>query len=342
MSMSVAVMGLRHSHIYDLITRVAVHPELELAAVCEEDEATREQVVARDVCPNVFSSYSEMLDNVECDIIGIGDYYGKRGVIAIEALRRGKHVLSDKPICTSLEELAEIESLAKAQNLSVGCQLDMRDNANFRALHQIVQDGEIGEVHAIGFGGQHPLSIKTRPGWYFEAGKQGGTINDIAVHAIDLIPWLTGAEFTTVNSARTWNAGLSEAPDFHNAAQAMFTLSNGCGVLGDVSYLSPDSHGYALAHYWRVTLWGSGGMAETNINASGVMLYKNGENEGRNVPPAEPTPGGYLRDFLADIKGEQSFGRLSTSDVFRASRTSLLAQHAADNNLYNVTIESGK
>jgi len=30
----------------------------------------------------------------------------------------------------------------------------------------------------------------TRPAWYFEPGMHGGTLNDIAIHALDFIPWV--------------------------------------------------------------------------------------------------------------------------------------------------------
>lgn len=340
MPLSCAIIGFRHAHIYDLVERIKVHPDLQLVAVCEEDDQTREQVAARDICPVVFASYSEMLDRVECDIIGVGDFFSKRGAIICEALRRGKHVLSDKPICTSLDELATIRQLAAGSKLCVGCQLDIRDNGNFRALRQIMVDGAIGEVHAIGFGGQHPLLLGTRPGWYFQEGSHGGTLNDIAIHAFDLIPWLTGLEFSSVNYARTWNAGLPSAPQFHNAAQVMLTLNNGCGVLGDVSYLSPDSHGFQLPNYWRTTLWGTNGVAETSYAAAGVMLYQNGEKEGRVVPPAQAAPGGYLRHFLAEIAGEKLPDHLTTSKVLDASRVALCAQRAADNALHDLPIEA--
>ena len=57
-----------------------------------------------------------MLDEVECDAVGVGDYFAKRGSIAIEALKRGKHVISDKPLCTSLDELAQIRELSQAKS----------------------------------------------------------------------------------------------------------------------------------------------------------------------------------------------------------------------------------
>jgi predicted dehydrogenase len=278
-----------------------------------------------------------MLDAVECDAVGTGDYYAARGPILIEALRRGKHVISDKPICTRLDELDEIEKLARANNLSVGCQLDMRANGVLRRLKRFIGAGELGEIVALSFGGQHPLMWGPRPAWYFEEGKHGGTINDIAIHALDLIPWLTGLPFQTVNAARNWNARVPQAPQFRDAAQMMLTMKNGAGVLGDVSYASPDSFGYGFPLYWRVTVWGDKGVAEFAYNARTLKVFLNGEDAAREMEGDESAPGEYLESFLKEARGEKDVS-LSTDEVLRAARVSLLTQQAADENRTNVEL----
>jgi predicted dehydrogenase len=140
----------------------------------------------------LLNSFGRLLGEVDVDAIAVGDYYSRRGAIVIEALRRGKHVLSDKPVCTSLTELEEIEALLRTTKLSLGCQFTLRGSGVLRRARRAIAEGKIGPVHALAFKGQHPLNYGTRAGWYFEPGQQGGTINDIAIHAIDLIPWLTG------------------------------------------------------------------------------------------------------------------------------------------------------
>ncbi|MHB0879027.1 MAG: Gfo/Idh/MocA family protein, partial [Anaerolineae bacterium] len=229
-----AFVGFRHGHILSLYDLARSREDIEIVAVCEEDAATRAQLAAAGKVQVTHSSYQDVLDQVPCDVVAVGDYFGKRGSRAIEALRHGKHVVSDKPICTSLAELDEIERLAAAKNLSVGCQLDMRDGGTILEARRRLLAGEIGSVHTIVATGQHPLLYGQRPGWYFEPGKHGGTINDIAVHATDAIPWMTDLPFAQLEAARAWNARLPQEPIFQDAAQFMATLSNGCGVLCDV------------------------------------------------------------------------------------------------------------
>ena len=329
----VAFMGFRHGHIGDVYRRIQKRDDAEIVAACEEDEATRRTLSAEGTFKITHNSFEAMLAEVPADVIAVGDYYGKRGRILIQALEHGCHVISDKPVCTSLKELDQIEKLAAAKSLVVGCQLDLRDCAASTAARMAIKAGEIGEVHAISFGGQHSLMFGTRPGWYFEPGKHGGTINDIAIHAINSIPWITGRRFTLINSARNWNARLKEVPHFKDAAQMMLTMDNGCGVLGDVSYLMPDNFGGKIPLYWHFLFWGNTGVLD--ITSGSVTLYEKGEKTPRIVPLPTVQPGQYLESFLNEIKGTRQPDDLSTQEVLASARITLMIQRAADDQTTN-------
>ena len=165
----------------------------------------------------------------------------------------------------------------------------------------------------------------------------GGTINDMAIHGLDLVPWLTGVDFRRVVAARTWQAGPPPGSQFRNAGQFMMELANGAGLVADVSYFAPNSHGYTLPLYWRVTLWGSLGVLEAAMPAKEITLYKEGEKAGRTLPLAAPAPGGYLDSFLRELRGQPG-ATLTAPEIFRASWAALKAQEAADRGLLNVDL----
>jgi len=340
MSLKLAFVGFRHSHIFDLYRRAQAMPEIEVVAACEEDAATRKAPIQESVVTVTHTDYVQMLADVACDAVAIGDYYAIRGQRVLDALSAGKHVVSDKPLCTRLDELDQIAALAAQNRLSVVCMLDMRDGAPARTARALIRQGTIGEVHAVSFGGQHPLLLGTRPAWYFEPGKHGGTINDIGIHALDAIPWITGLQFATVHAARCWNAFAPDFPHFEGAGQVMLTLENGAGVMGDVSYMMPDSSGYSLPFYWRMTFWGDKGILEVAHNQDHVTLALDGEEGVRHEPLLEDDPGGYLRAFLHDIEGATGPDELDTAASLRAMRVSLLAQHVADNRLFDVRLDN--
>ena len=325
-----AFAGFGHAHIHVLYQLVRESSEFELVGACEPDTALRALAESGGI---VFThdSYEEMLDSVDCDIVAIGAYFGARGAIAIEALQRGKHVIADKPLCTSIEELDKIESLAAAKDRRIGCMLDMRSSRVLAGVRHLIQRGDLGDIQAIALGGQHPLNVDTRPSWYFEEGKHGGTINDIFIHAADSIPWVTGLSFETVQAARCWNALVPQYAHFEDGAQMMLTLSNGCGVLADVSYFMPSKGGYGLPYYWRTTFFGSAGIAEVSAPSGRIDITRDGSVV--SVDPEGPQPEGFLAGFLGDIASTAAAGSLKTAQVLRATRVALMVQRAADEGL---------
>lgn len=328
--LKIAFAGFRHGHIFGMYSACTEENGFKIVAACEEHGETRDDLEKTKKAAVTHDSFEKMLDEVDCDVIACGDYYGTRGSILIEALKRGKHVIADKPVCTSMAELDEIEKLAGEKGLKVGCMLDARNSGHVLKLRELIRGGVIGEVHAINIGGQHPLLYGTRPSWYFEEGKHGGTINDIAIHAVDFVPWITGLEFAELTAARSWNARLPEVPYFHDAGQFLAKMSNNCGFFCDVSYFMPDSFGYGLELYWRMTFFGKDGILETSMTMPNIMLAKNGNKEKEMLDPCERFTNGYLKAFANDIKGEKT--EMATADVIKASRISLKIQQAAFEN----------
>ena len=183
---------------------------LEVVGVCEEHAPTRESLT--DTYDFTHDDYATMLAECSPDIVAIGDYFAIRGARAIAALEAGAHVISDKPLCTSLAELDRIERISTSGGLSVYCQLDMRDSGVCKLAYDIINRQElIGDLVTISFGGQHALNYRLggeaaggRAEWYFEEGKHGGTLTDIAVHGIDIAQWICGSKTRRITGARAW------------------------------------------------------------------------------------------------------------------------------------------
>lgn len=338
MNIRFAFVGFRHPHVEDMYRRCSERSDVEIVACCEEDPEARRMLAEKGQVKITHERFEQVLSSTDCDVVAVGDCFGRRGKLLLQALEAGKHVICDKPLCTSRVELDRIEAVAGARGLLVGCMLDMRDLAPFLGLRQAIRAGKIGTVRAISFDGQHPLLFGRRAAWYFEPGMHGGPLNDIAIHAVDMIPWATGLSLKSIVAARCWNARVPQHPHFQECGQAMLELENGAGVLCDVSYLSPDSFGYGMPLYWRFTVWGDDGVLTTGLNQPAMTLYKNGEQHSRELafPPA--LPGAYLEAFLRELRGDCEGLHLSSADSLRAARTSLLLQEVADQRLAHVAI----
>ena len=139
-----AFVGFRHPHVEDMFRRCGERPDVAIVACCEEDPATRQALAEKGQVMITHERFDQVLNDVNCDVVAVGDCFGRRGGLVLAAIEAGKHVISDKPLCTSRVELDRIEAAAKSRGLIVGCMLDMRDLAPFLGLRQAIQAGEIG------------------------------------------------------------------------------------------------------------------------------------------------------------------------------------------------------
>ena len=117
--LNIGFAGFRHGHIFGLYNLAKNSDEVQIVYAFEENEEARISACEKGVIFNC-DSFDLMLNDDSVDVIAIGDYYGRRGELAIKALKAGKHVIADKPLCTSLKELSEIRKLANEKNLKVG------------------------------------------------------------------------------------------------------------------------------------------------------------------------------------------------------------------------------
>lgn len=329
----IAFAGFRHPHIFALLSRAKSHPACEITAACETDPATREKLQAGSEVRVTHSSFEQMLAESDAEIVAIGDVYAQRGEMAISALRAGKHVLADKPLCTSLEELDEIVALAREKQLSVGCQLDLVEAEGVRQLRTTIQNGELGRLCTITISAQHPLRLDSRAEWYFQPGRHGGTINDIGIHVFDLVPWLSGQPWEKILLAREWNAKAIAFPHFKDCAQFYAIAEDELACFADVSYLAPDALGYDLPQYWRITVHGTRGMAEIRYGAPGIQVVCDQSTAFQEKARLNCRPAGYLQNLLDEIDGKPAANGLTTDRVLTASRWALQAQQIAKSNL---------
>ncbi len=335
--MKIAFAGFRHGHIFVLYEMAKNHDNFEIVGAFEENDDARKTAEKNGVTFN-YSTYRSLLDDKSVEVVAIGSAYGDRGQMAIEALKSGKHVICDKPLCTSLEELDEIEKLSKEKGLTVSCMFTMRFDKKIVSVKKLIDSGKLGKINNVYFGGQHPLQYGRRPSWYFEKGKHGGVINDIAIHGIDTLSFLFGGKTQKINGSRCWNAYAKEEPNFLDSAQFMLTLDNGAGVVADVSYAIPDGIEFKLPYYWQYFIWGTEGMigfslSEKQFKVGGeeqpAFYYVKGVAD--PIPLEEVDADNYLTDFLRVVNGEEN-QVLPMSEVLSSTRQTLEIQAKSNKN----------
>jgi len=319
MPLRVAAVGFRHGHILSFIKQAQELEYCELAGVVEESDDDL-SLLERAEVERTHATFDDLLDDEEFDVVATAEYYAKRGSVIIKALEAGKHVICDKPMCTSIDELRRIKHLCEEKGLEVAMQLSMRFGAPYQTMRRVIQEGELGQFLAATTFGQHPLGYKTtRPDWYFEEGKHGGSINDIFIHGADMLRYCTGQEFETVVAAEAWNESLPEVPFFQVGAQCMLAMDGGQRVMADVSYMPGRS--------WQFYVTGTEGYLA--VEGGNVLIRPLGGEDTVLEAAADLPFSSPFEDFVSHLEhGTERF--IPLDDVFRSQMAVLAAQKAAD------------
>ena len=120
-------------------------------ALCDVDEKYAGKEFAKYPGAKQFKDYRVMLDKMgqEIDAVIIGTPDHTHAVIAMEAMRRGKHVYCEKPLAHTVHEVREL--MAAAGKYKVVTQLGNQGHSSgaIRRLCEWVWSGVIGPVHTI-------------------------------------------------------------------------------------------------------------------------------------------------------------------------------------------------
>ena len=122
-----------------------------IVALCDVDENYAGKEFAKYPGAQRFTDYRVMLDKMGkgLDAVVIGTPDHTHAVIAMEAMRRGKHVYCEKPLAHSVHEVREL--MAAAHKHKVVTQLGNQGHSSdtIRRVCEWVWAGAIGKVHTI-------------------------------------------------------------------------------------------------------------------------------------------------------------------------------------------------
>lgn len=183
-----------------------------------------------------------------------------RAALAIRAMQQGMDIMTDKPGCTTLAQLAQIKAcVAETGRIwSVNFSERFEVPAVTRAT-ELVKAGTIGKVvHTVGLG-PHRLNRATRPGWFFERDRYGGILTDIASHQIDQFLHFTGATTAEISCAMVANYANPQDTGLQDFGELSLRSSAASGYIR-VDWYTPD----ALPTWGdgRLTILGTDGYIE--------------------------------------------------------------------------------
>ena len=183
-----------------------------------------------------------------------------RAAIAIEAMRHGKDVMSDKPGCTTAEQLADLRrTVAETGRIwSVNYSERFEVPAVTRAI-ELVNAGAIGRVvQTVGLG-PHRLNRHLRPAWFFQREQYGGVLCDIASHQVEQFLTFTGSTDAEIVASSVGNFANPSDPELEDFGEMLLRSDRGQGYIR-VDWYTPD--GLANWGDGRLTILGTDGYIE--------------------------------------------------------------------------------
>lgn len=192
-----------------------------------------------------FTDYRAMLDKCKPDAVTIAtpDYLHRE--LAIECLDRGIHVLTEKPMDTSVAGCEEMIGAAARAGVILQVDFMKRKDPYHRDLAHRVATGQIG-VPLYGYAWfEDKIEVPTR--WLASWASRSDPAWFLGVHLFDLVGWTINgrAVRVTASGAKIKLAGLGF--DTYDAIQAQVGYANGATFTFDMAWHLPEG-GEALVH----------------------------------------------------------------------------------------------
>jgi len=197
---------------------------------------------------------------------------------AMRAARAGKHLLVEKPIALSLEELQELVTVVQRAGVKAAAGFVLRWNPLVRLARHLLQEGTLGEL-VLAEAEYVAYVDSSRPGWDWKRRRaaSGGAVLLLGCHAVDALRYCAG-EIVAVSAYGT-HLG-QQVFDYPSTVVAALRFAG--GAVGKVS-VTFQAHSPPLLN---LSLYGTRGTLRNNQLYTRQFL---GQTEYATIPTVLPT-----------------------------------------------------
>lgn len=173
---------------------------------------------------------SDILENEEINTVFIATRHDSHAEYVIKALKAGKHVFVEKPLCLTVQELEEISELlkqrAESREQSV---LMVGYNRRFSPLSRIIKeefsDGSMAVIYRVNVG-----SIPA-DSWIQDKDIGGGRIIGEVCHFVDFLTFMNGSLPVSV-----YASAMRDSNNLNDTLNVSLTFQN--GSIGTIAYFA--------------------------------------------------------------------------------------------------------
>jgi len=257
-----------HSYLIGLV------PGLELRGVVSRSGDTRAKVLAEHPGAVAYASLEEALADGEVDAVVVATPHDTHHPYSLAALRAGKHVVTDKPMCLNLREAREVYAAAEAAGREVMVFHNRRWDSEYLTLQKVLAEGTLGDVRWIEMAWNRFGAWKS---WRAKASSGGGRLYDLGSHMLDQMLTLFPEPVETVFARAHF-----DFPDTDTPSHCQVTVTFAGGKTGVI-----DCTSMSRFEKPRMLAYGPGGtFVKFGVDPQEAAMIK-GDIDSASVPPAE-------------------------------------------------------
>jgi predicted dehydrogenase len=226
--------------------------------------ADRDAELARELGERLGLAWTTELDELldgEIDAVLVCTPHHVHAEQAIAAAQRGKHVIVEKPLATSMPDAAAVVEAARANSVFLSVMLQTRFLPQIQSARELVQAGALGRLLGTSLNYQHDklagywfggYTARSRSDWRARPETSGGgVLIQSAIHHLDWLSYLTDEPIVEVSATQ---ATLDSPAEVEDAIAGWLRHRNGAlGSLNAATCVRGSEH---LGH---VELWGEDG-----------------------------------------------------------------------------------
>jgi predicted dehydrogenase len=292
-------------------------PGVKIGACCDIDEKRAASFAARFAIPKVYTDYGALLEAEKLDGVSVVSVDSTHAPISIAALKKGVHVLCEKPMATSVAEAEGMLSASRRAGLVNMIHFSKRNSRGLAAAKELIAKGKLGRImHVDASYLQSWLSTKcwgdwaTDPAWQWRLSTRhgsAGVLGDLGCHIYDMASYLAGDISEISCALKTFDKGIAgnRVGDYVFDANDSFasSLSFSNGAIGTVQ-ATRWATGHANREY--IGVYGDKGAVEIDFEKGDQRLRFTDDmsNEWNDIV-APPIPKLWERFVLAIRSGKQ-------------------------------------
>lgn len=198
---------------------------VELKYVCDLQQEKLGKLKKRYPTVIATTNYSDLLNDPELDAIAVATPVDSHYKLAKAALEAGKHVLVEKPMCTTSAECLDLVATAEDRGLTLMVDHTFVYHPAIKRIKSIIESGELGEILYFD-------SVRINLGLFQS---DVNVIWDLAPHDLSIIDYLLGQTPTSVSAFGSCHAGNG----IEDIAYINLEFENNLIAHLNVSWLSP-------------------------------------------------------------------------------------------------------